>query len=79
VFAQEIGQNERILSPEIGANNDVTFRIKAPNATSVKLSGNWMPTSAQGQRKLVDLVKGDKGIWSVKVPALAPELYGYTF
>ena len=79
LFAQEIGQNERIISPEISANNEVTFRIKAPGANSVKLSGNWMPSTPQGQRQLVDLVKGAKGIWSVKVPALAPELYGYNF
>lgn len=79
LFAQEVGQMERIVSPEISANNEVTFRIKAPTANAVKLSGNWMPSSPQGQRQLVDLVKGAKGIWSVKVPALAPELYGYTF
>lgn len=79
LFAQEIGQMERIVSPEINANNEVTFRIKAPGANSVKLSGNWMPNNPQGQRQLVDLQKGAKGIWSVKVPALAPELYGYSF
>jgi enterochelin esterase-like enzyme len=79
LFAQEIGQNERIISPEISSNNEVTFRIKAPGANSVKLSGNWMPSTPQGQRQLVDLVKGAKGIWSIKVPALAPELYGYNF
>ena len=79
LFSQEVGQMERIISPEINANNEVTFRIKAPEANTVKLSGNWMPSTPQGQRQLVDLVKGAKGIWSVKVPVLAPELYGYNF
>ncbi len=84
VFAQEVGQVDRLISPEISATNDVTFRLKAPAATSVKLSGNWMPMvpNANGQgasRQLVDLVKDDKGIWSAQVKALAPELYGYTF
>ena len=80
LFSQEVGQMERIVSPEISANNEVTFRIKAPGANSVKLSGNWMPNVPQSpNRQLVDLVKGEKGIWSVKIPALAPELYGYSF
>lgn len=83
-FAQEVGQVERLVSPEISASNDVTFRLKAPSAGSVKLSGNWMPmvANANGQgtsRQLVDLVKDQNGVWSTQVKALAPELYGYTF
>jgi enterochelin esterase family protein len=83
-FAQEVGQVEKLVSPEISASNDVTFRLKAPSAGSVKLSGNWMPmvANANGQgtsRQLVDLVKDQNGVWSTQVKALAPELYGYTF
>lgn len=83
-FAQEVGQVDKLVSPEISASNDVTFRLKAPSATSVKLSGNWMPmvANANGQgasRQLVDLVKDEKGVWSTQVKALKPELYGYTF
>jgi enterochelin esterase family protein len=83
-FAQEVGQVDKLVSPEISSSNDVTFRLKAPTATSVKLSGNWMPmvpnTNGQGaSRQLVDLVKDDKGVWYTQVKALAPELYGYTF
>ena len=83
-FAQEVGQVERLVSPEISASNDVTFRLKAPLASSVKLSGNWMPmvANANGQgasRQLVDLVKDQNGVWSTQVNALAPELYGYTY
>jgi len=83
-FAQEVGQVEKLVSPEISASNDVTFRLKAPLASSVKLSGNWMPmvANANGQgtsRQLVDLVKDQNGVWSTQVKALAPELYGYTF
>ncbi|MHA8088141.1 esterase [Aquirufa sp. Wall-65K1] len=83
-FAQEVGQVERLVSPEISSTNDVIFRLKAPLATSVKLSGNWMPMvpNANGQgasRKLVEMEKGSNGIWTTKVQALEPELYGYTF
>ncbi len=82
--AQEVGQVERLLSPEFNSSKDVTFRLKAPSATSVKLSGNWMPMvpNANGQgvsRQLVEMVKDPNGVWSTQVKALAPELYGYTF
>lgn len=82
-FAQEIGRTERIVSPEFTANNTIYFRIKAPQAKSVQLSGNWMkmvPNGDQGMtRKLTDLTQGEDGVWSVKVEGLEPELYGYTF
>ena len=82
-FAQEIGRTERIISPEFTADNAIYFRIKAPQAKSVQLSGNWMqmvPNGDQGMtRKLTDLTQGEDGVWSVKVEGLEPELYGYTF
>jgi enterochelin esterase-like enzyme len=83
-FAQEVGQVERLISPEITSSNDVIFRLKAPAATSVKLSGNWMAMvpNANGQgasRQLVELTKDASGVWSTKIPAMAPELYGYSF
>ena len=82
-FAQEIGRTERIVSPEFTANNTIYFRIKAPQAKSVQLSGNWMQMVSNGDqgmtRKLTDLTQGEDGVWSVKVEGLEPELYGYTF
>ncbi len=82
-FAQEIGRTERIVSPEFTADNAIYFRIKAPQAKSVQLSGNWMqmvPNGDQGMtRKLTDLTQGEDGVWSVKVEGLEPEIYGYTF
>jgi enterochelin esterase-like enzyme len=83
-FAQEVGTIERLISPEVSASRDVTFRINAPNAQSVKLSGNWMPMVAnpngQGSsRQLVELTKNANGIWSATVEAMEPELYGYSF
>jgi len=82
-FAQEIGRTERIVSPDFTADNAIYFRIKAPQAKSVQLSGNWMQMVSNGDqgmtRKLTDLTQGEDGVWSVKVEGLEPELYGYTF
>ena len=32
-----------IISPEIHSDNTVTFRLLAPDAKVVKISGEWMP------------------------------------
>jgi enterochelin esterase family protein len=83
-MAQEVGGVERLISPEISAQNDVTFRLRAPKATTVQLSGNWMPVVPNedglgGSRQLVTLIKDDQGVWSTTVKSMQPELYGYTF
>jgi len=60
-------------SPEILADNRVTFRLTAPNATEVLLNGDW-----PGGMKQV-MTKDDQGVWSITVGPLKPELWGYTF
>lgn len=73
-FSQELANFSRsgaIVSPEIG-KNEVTFRISAPYAYTVKLSGSW----TQGT---IDMTKDATGVWSVTIPAPAPELYTYSF
>lgn len=65
----------RVVSPEIHPDNSVTFRVLAPDATKVTISGNWMA----GWGTQVEMAKGDSGIWSFKTEVLAPEFYTYTF
>ncbi len=65
----------RVVSPEIQPDNKVTFRLLAPDATKVTISGNWMP----GWGTQADMAKGDSGIWSVTTEVLAPEFYTYSF
>jgi enterochelin esterase family protein len=79
IYAQQaLWGGTEIISPEINADNTVTFRFQAEKATEVKLSGDWIP--AQGwQPGSVSMTKGDKGIWSYTTEALSPELYGYFF
>lgn len=87
-FAQEISNfmgNQPIISPEIG-DNSVTFRMSAPYAESVQISGGFTPTvkvetsfgtmDAPGN---LDMTKGENGIWSISVPLPEPELYTYSF
>ncbi len=75
-FAQELANfagREPVISPEI-KEGTVTFRVAAPYAASVKLSGSWMSNNSS-----VDMTKNEKGLWSVTVQTPTPELYTYSF
>ena len=61
-----------VYSPEILGDGKVTFRIRAPKASEVKVSGEWSGDST-------DLTRDDEGIWSATIGPLQPELYGYAF
>ncbi len=80
---QEISQAAPVVSPELAADNSVTFRIAAPQAVEVQLSGNWMPAAPTPEggfaQEMTPLEKGQDGIWTVTVPAMEPELYAYAF
>jgi enterochelin esterase family protein len=64
-----------IISPEIKTDNTIIFRLFAPKATEVTISGEWM----QGYGASVPLMKNDTGLWTATVGPLTPELYGYSF
>ena len=59
-------------SPQIGADRRVTFRLSAPKATEVSVSGEFMAGSKA-------LEKNAEGVWSVTVGPVDPEIYYYNF
>ena len=65
-----------ITSPEINADNSVTFRFLAPDAKEVRISGEWMPAQGYtpGSEKMT---KDEKGVWSYTTAPLASDLYSY--
>ncbi|MBN2029228.1 esterase [bacterium] len=65
----------RIISPELHPDNTVTFRIMAPLASEVRVSGEWI--AGYGGSEM--LTPSDSGLWSVTLGPLAPEFYGYSF
>lgn len=81
VYAQEnldfMGKTG-ITSPEIHDNNTVTFRLKAPHATNVKVQGSWIPGQGYVQGT-VDMIKATDGVWSYTTQVLPSELYSYSF
>jgi enterochelin esterase-like enzyme len=59
-------------SPQIYPDKTVAFRYHAPNAKSVKLSGQFL-------KGLADMEKDSLGIWSIKVGPITPDIYPYNF
>lgn len=60
-------------SPEINGDNTVTFRLKAPNASSVKVKGDFLPGN------VADMAKDTAGVWVYTAPAVSSEMYRYNF
>jgi enterochelin esterase family protein len=65
-----------LISPEVSADHRVTFRIYAPKASEVSVSGDWI---AQGRGTGGKLEKDDQGVWSITVGPLVPDFYSYSF
>jgi len=65
----------RVTSPEVLAEGRVAFRILAPKAESVLLSGSDIPGNTQG----LPLVRGEEGVFEVVAGPLPPGSYRYTF
>lgn len=61
-----------VVSPEVHTDRRVTFRLRAPQAREVVVSGEW----AGGRTAMT---KDSDGVWSATVGPIAPDLYGYSF
>jgi len=75
---QALQGGTEITSPEIHEDHSVTFRIAAPQASEVKLSGDWMPFEGWVPGTAT-MIKDENGIWSHTTEILEPELYSYYF
>jgi enterochelin esterase family protein len=61
-----------VISPEVQPDRHVTFRVRAPEAKRVTVSGEW-----GGGAK--EMTRDESGTWSVTIGPLAAEIYGYSF
>jgi len=60
-----------LRSPEVASDRRVTFRLRAPEAKTVTVSGDFGSDAG--------LTKGENGVWSATVGPLDPEMYVYYF
>ena len=90
-FAQQaLFGGASIVSPEIHPDNTVTFRIAAPKAVVVQVTGDFLPTQKQTVKfgdnvmemdvaGVANLTEKD-GVWEYTTPEpVAPEFYTYHF
>ncbi len=81
-----MGTAVELNSPQIHEDNSVTFRVHAPKAVTVRLTGDFLPHHIADNNGYVtevpiwvDMVEGKDGIWEYTTDVLAPELYSYMF
>jgi len=67
-FAQQPAA--RIVSPDVSADRRVTFRLLAPQAREILLTGEFM----QGSKPFE---KDANGLWTLTLGPLEPEIYHY--
>ncbi len=84
---QSLWSGKNVTSPEVNPDHTVTFRMIAPEATVVQVTGDFLPEqkvkTSFGEMDgpgVADLKKGENGVWEYTTPdPLAPELYSYSF
>ncbi|HEU4386660.1 MAG TPA: alpha/beta hydrolase-fold protein [Blastocatellia bacterium] len=64
-----------VTSPEVSADREIAFRLLAPQAESVRLTGTDIPGMGQGK----PMTKNDKGIWEITIGPIPPGSYRYGF
>jgi enterochelin esterase family protein len=67
-------QGPRVTSPEVAADRRVTFRILAPKAQAVRLTGSDIPGVGQG----AEMTKDPNGVWEVTLDPIDPGAYRYS-
>src|SRR5688572_7006015 len=64
-------------SQDVRDDRTVTFRLKAPDAKQVLLSGVAVMTALGKTGQGVPFTKGEDGIWTLTVGPLKPDMYAY--
>jgi enterochelin esterase-like enzyme len=64
------------VSPEVSADRRITFRLYAPDATSVALRGGDIPAAARANAQFT---KGANGVWEMTTGAVEPGAYRYVY
>ncbi len=77
-------QGPVVTSPEVLPDHRVTFRILAPNATTVALRGGDIPQLMGGGRGAPPnpgptFTKAENGVWETTIGPIDPGAYRYTF
>ena len=69
-------QPPAFVSPEVSADKRITFRLHAPDATSVTLRAGDIPQAARAN---LQFAKAENGVWEATTAAVEPGAYRYVF
>ena len=82
------GRGPMVTSPEVLPDRHITFRILAPQAQNVRVSGGDIPAlavrrpatrSRAGGPPPGQMTKGENGVWEVTIGPIDPGAYRYNF
>lgn len=68
-----------VISPEVTDDRSVTFRVKAPDARSVALTGGPILLAIGKGTAPIPFEKNSDGVWTLTVGPLKPNMYVYRF
>src|SRR4029078_9947763 len=68
-----------VISPEVKDDRTVTFRVKAPDARSVALTGGPVLLAVGKGNDPIPFEKGAERVWTPRVCPLKPNMYVYRF
>lgn len=77
----DYARSRAVISPVIHADGKVTFRLNAPEANNVRLTGHVIGPNAHwlSKDRSLPMAKGADGIWSITLGPLAPDIYDYGY
>jgi enterochelin esterase-like enzyme len=73
------GVQDTLVSPEVHPDRTVTFRLYAPKAAEVTLTGDWMATLEARTGGTTKMTRGADGVWTFTSPPLEPTIHLYYF
>ncbi len=65
-------------SPDVRDDRTIVFRVRAPEAKQVLLTGAVLTAIGKGS-KPVPFTKGEDGVWTLEIGPLPPDMYQYHF
>jgi len=74
LLAQAPQPGANLVSPQVHPDKTVTFRMWAPKAAEVTLTGDWLPAKTNPK-----FTKDEKGVWSLTIGPMEPSIYIYNF
>lgn len=67
-----------LISPEVSDDHTITFRIKAPDAKKVELTGGPILLALKS-KAAIPFEKSTDGVWTLTVGPVKPDIYVYRF